>query len=255
MHNSFKPIAFISAILLVFISAGCKSSEPKPAIDPRPITVVDPAKAGAVSGVITFDGPQAKPVVLDMSQDPACPQGPQPADSARPGNAAPNIFVYIKEGLGNARFGLPETPPVLNQIGCRYVPHMMGVMAGQTLEIRNDDRAQHNVHPMPRANDEWNESQMPRGKPILKVFRQPEMMMPIQCNQHPWMKSYLNVMDHPYFAVTGEDGRYEIKNLPPGEYTLAAMNEKREEQTVRIKVDAQGSPKADFKFAAGAPPR
>lgn len=250
MHHFIRQIAFLSATLLVFIFTGCKSSEPKPVTDQRPITVVDPAKAGTVSGTITFDGPQAKPVMLDMSQDPACPQGPQPADSARTGNAAPNVFVYIKEGLGNSRFALSGTPPILNQIGCRYVPHMMGVMVGQTLEIRNDDRAQHNVHPMPRANSEWNESQMPRGKPIVRVFQQPEMMMPIQCNQHPWMKTYLNVMEHPYFAVTSEDGRYEIGNLPPGEYTLAAMTEKRAEQTVKIKVDAKGSARADFTFSA-----
>lgn len=251
MYNFIKQIALICATLFVFISAGCKSSEPKPATDQRPITVVDPAKAGIISGIITFDGPQAKAVMLDMSQDPACPQGPQSADSVRHGNGAPNVFVYIKEGLGNARFGVPGTPQVLNQIGCRYVPHMMGVMVGQTLDIRNDDRAQHNVHPMPRANSEWNESQMPRGKPILRVFQQPEMMMPIQCNQHPWMKTYLNVMDHPYFAVTSEDGRYEIRNLPPGEYTLAAVTEKRSERTVKIKVDAKRSARADFTFTAG----
>jgi hypothetical protein len=250
MYNFIQQIALISATLFVFISAGCKSSEPKPVTDQRPITVVDPAKAGTISGTITFDGPPVKPVMIDMSQDPACPQGLQPSDG-RTSGGLPNVFVYIKEGLGNARFALPGTPQVLNQIGCRYVPHMMGVMVGQTLEIRNDDRAQHNVHPMPRANSEWNESQMPRGKPILRVFQQPEMMMPIQCNQHPWMKTYLNVMDHPYFAVTSEDGRYVIRNLPPGEYTLAAMTEKRAEQTVKIKVGAKGSAKADFTFTAG----
>jgi len=254
MYNFIQQIALISATLFVFISAGCKSSEPKPVTDQRPIAVVDPAKAGTISGTITFDGPPVKPVMIDMSQDPACPQGLQPSDGRNSGGL-PNVFVYIKEGLGNARFALPGTPQVLNQIGCRYVPHMMGVMVGQTLEIRNDDRAQHNVHPMPRANSEWNESQMPRGKPIIRVFQQPEMMMPIQCNQHPWMKTYLNVMDHPYFAVTSEDGRYEIRNLPPGEYTLAAMTEKRTEQTVKIKVGAQGSAKADFTFAAGTSPR
>lgn len=255
MHNFIKQIAVISATLFVFISAGCKSPEPKPATDQRPVTVVDSTTAGTISGTVTFDRPQAKPVMLDMSQDPACPQGPQPADSARHGNAAPNVFVYIKEGLGNARFGVPETPQVLNQIGCRYVPHMMGVMVGQTLEIRNDDRAQHNVHPMPRANNEWNESQMPRGKPILRVFQKPEMMMPIQCNQHPWMKTWLNVMDHPYFAVTSEDGRYEIRNLPPGEYTVAAVTGSLNEQTVKIKAVPRGEAKADFIFTPGPSPR
>jgi hypothetical protein len=193
--------------------------------------------------------------MLDMSQDPACPPGPQPSDSTRPTSAMPNIFVYIKEGLGTARFAVPGEPAVLNQVGCRYVPHVMGIMVGQPLEVRNDDRAQHNVHPMPRANNEWNESQMPHGKPIVRVFQRPEMMMPIQCNQHPWMKMYLNVMEHPYFAVTGADGRYEIRNLPPGEYTLAAVTEKLSEQTVKIKVEPKGAAKADFIFTPGPPPR
>src|SRR5258708_23726510 len=127
----------------------------------------------------------------------------------------------------------------------------MGGRVGKSLEIRNDARAQHTGPLMPRANSEGNERQMTRGKPILRVFQKPEMMMPIQCNQHPWMKTWLNVMDHPYFAVTSEDGRYEIRNLPPGEYTVAAVTGSLKEQTVKIKAVPRGEANADFIFTPG----
>src|SRR5258708_14229026 len=136
MYNFIKQIAVISATRFVFIPAGCKSPEPKPATDQLPITVVDSTTAGTISGTVTFHRPQAKPVMLDMTQDPACPQGPQPADSARHGNAAPNVFVYIKEGLGNARSAVPDTPQALNQIGSSYQPHSVCVTLPQPPQIR-----------------------------------------------------------------------------------------------------------------------
>ena len=124
-------------------------------------------------------------------------------------------------------------------------------MVGQPLKILNSDNAEHNVHPMPKNNREWNESQMPRGAPIIKTFQHQEIMMPVECNQHPWMKMYLNVLPHPYFAVSGTDGTFEIKDLLPGEYTLAAMHEKFGEQTVKIIVAPKEKVKSDFTFAPG----
>ena len=124
----------------------------------------------------------------------------------------------------------------------------MSMIAGQQLKVLNSDFAQHNVHPMPASNAEWNESQMPSGQPIIRTFSRPEMMLPIQCNQHPWMRAYLNVMSHPYFAVSATDGTFTIKNLPPGEYTIAAVHEKFGDQTMKIKVASKETVKADFAF-------
>src|SRR5262249_55730467 len=162
-----------------------------------------------------------------------------------------NVFVYVKEGLPPARFPVPSEPVVLDQKGCRYIPHMLGMTAGQPLKILNTDTADHNVHNMPHKNPQWNESKMSGDPPVLKPFPNPEMMVPLQCNQHPWMRAYVNVMAHPYFAVSASDGKFTIRNLPPGNYTLAAVHEKFGEQTMKVRVDAKGAAQADFTFEQG----
>ena len=189
---------------------------------------------------------------IDMSQDPSCPSKPQPAEAfiATDGKLA-NVFVYVKEGLPSGRFPVSSDPVVLDQKGCRYIPHMLGVMTGQPLKVLNSDTADHNVHDMPSNNPPWNESQMTGDAPVVKTFSNPEMMIPVQCNQHPWMRAYINVMSHPYFAVSAGDGKFTIPNLPPGEYTVAAVHEKFGEQTMKLKVDAKTAARADFKFAQG----
>lgn len=221
-----------------------KSSSPQPA----PL-VVDKSTAGTITGTVSFTGAVAKLPSLDMSQDPACPPEPQAPDvvSVKSGKLA-NVFVYVKEGLPQASFSTSSQPVTLDQKGCRYVPHVLGMMTRQKLRVLNDDNAQHNIHPMPKENAEWNESQMPHGDPIEKTFDHPEVMMPVQCNQHPWMKAYVNVLSHPYFAVTTTDGTFEIKDLPPGEYTLAAVHEKFGERTMKVNVGKQETAHADFSF-------
>ena len=161
-----------------------------------------------------------------------------------------NVFVYVRDGLGHFTFPAPSEPAVLDQRGCRYVPHVLGLMAGQPLKILNSDLTEHNVHPMPKNNGDWNESQMARGAPLMKTFQHPEIMMPVQCNQHPWMKAYVNVLPHTYFAVTAPDGSFQIKDLPPGEYTLAAVHEKLGEQTVKVKVSSKEVIKTGFTFVS-----
>jgi hypothetical protein len=127
---------------------------------------------------------------------------------------------------------------------------MLGIIAGQALKITNTDTADHNIHYMPSKNPPFNESQMPTDKPVIKKFADPEMMIPVQCNQHPWMRAYINVMSHPYFAVSAPDGSFEIKNLPPGDYTIAAVHEKLGEQTMKVKVGAKETVKTSFLYSA-----
>ena len=180
----------------------------------------------------------------------ACPPERQPSEAVVTKNGKlANVFVYVKDGLPPGRFPVPSQPAVLDQKGCRYQPHVMGIMAGQTFKVLNSDVAQHNVHPMPTTNAQWNESQMPMGQPITKTFAHSEIMVPIQCNQHPWMRAYVGVMSNPYFAVSGADGAFTISNLPPGEYTVAAVHEKFGEQTTKVRVGARETAKADFLFA------
>jgi len=187
-----------------------------------------------------------------MSQDPAC-KGTNEAETlvADKGGLA-NVFVYVKDGLGNRTFDVPKDPVVLDQSGCRYHPHVLGVMAGQNVQIKNDDPTTHNIHPTPKDNREWNESQPPQAAPIEKSFAREEIMLPVKCNQHPWMKMYVSVVKSPFYAVTGPDGKYEIKGLPPGDYTIAFVHEKLGEQTQKVTVAPKEAKTVDQSFKAGA---
>lgn len=238
---------------------GCSKSE-KPAGEtaattPTPTTPagpqVDKSTVGAITGTVTLKGSPGKLKTIDMTQDPSCPTDPQTPDVIVVNNGKlANVFVYIKDGLGQFAFPAPTEPAVLDQKGCRYAPHVLGLTVGQPLKILNSDLTEHNVHPMPKNNSEWNEMQMARGAPLTKTFQHSEIMMPVQCNQHPWMKAYLSVLPHPYYAVTGQDGSFQIKDLPPGEYMVAVIHEKLGEQTAKVKVGPKETAKANFSFAA-----
>ena len=251
----------LCALLGLLLLAACSKketseSQPAPASEsaasaPAP-TPIDPATAATLSGTVKLDGAAPKPSKIDMSQDPAC-KGTNESETvaAANGNLA-NVFVYVKDGLGNRTFAVPSEAVVLNQQGCRYHPHVLGVMAGQNIEIKNGDPTTHNIHPTPKDNREWNESQAPQTPAIEKSFAREEIMLPVKCNQHPWMKMYINVVKSPFYAVTGPDGKYEIKGLPPGDYTIAFVQEKLGEQDQKVTVGPKESKTVDTTFKAGA---
>lgn len=217
---------------------------------------VNPAVTGTVAGVVTFAGAAPKAAAIDMSQDPACVMGPNAGKELLSeavvvkGGKLANVFVYVKEGLPAGNYGVPTEPVVIDQQGCRYVPHVAGAVAGQKVKFLNSDPTMHNVHPDAQANSPWNITQTPKGDPIEKTFTKPELMMRVSCNQHPWMRMYLNVVPHPFFAVSAADGKFEIKGLPPGEYTIAAVHERLGEKTARIQVAEKQTAKAEFGFTA-----
>jgi hypothetical protein len=126
---------------------------------------------------------------------------------------------------------------------------VLGLMTGQQLEIINSDPTTHNVHPMPNVNRAFNAAQSPDAAPVTHTFPQPEIMVPVKCNVHPWMRAYLNIVPHPFFAVTGSDGRFEIKGLPPGTYTIAAVQEDLGEQDAIITVAPKETKTVDFSFS------
>src|SRR6516225_6281717 len=180
-----KQIAVCSfAFLGISVLAGCEKKE-APAEQPAapsaaatPATPIDPATAATVGGTVKLDGPAPKAATIDMSQDLAC-KGTNVAENivASGGNLS-NVFVYVKEGLGNRTFDVPRDPVVLDQSGCKYHPHVLGVMAGQTVKIVNSDPTTHNIHPTPKDNREWNESQPPQSAPLEKTFAREEIMLP-----------------------------------------------------------------------------
>jgi plastocyanin len=125
---------------------------------------------------------------------------------------------------------------------------MVAVMAGQPVRFEDDDQTLHNIHPMPKQNSEWNQSQMPNSGPLDKTFSTPELMIPIKCNQHPWMHMYLSVIGNPFFAVTGKDGKFTLQGLPPGTYTIAAVQEKYGEKTQTVTVGAKEDKSVSFSY-------
>jgi plastocyanin len=206
-----------------------------------PTAVVDPATAGSVTGTVTLDGPPPASKPIDMSASPACVQAnPTPVTPAvvvigEKGGLA-NVVVYVKDGLASYRYDTPAETAVLQQKNCMYDPHVVALMTGQPFEVQNNDPTMHNVHPMPKHNRQWSTSQ-PAGSAALKeTFTRPEFAMSVLCNVHPWMRSTVFVFDHPYFAVTSETGTFELKNLPPGTYTIEAWHESyaAEDQTVTV---------------------
>jgi plastocyanin len=247
----FSLLCFLGLWMLV----GCskkESSEEQPAPSTEmaqpAATPIDPATVASVSGTVKFDGAAPKMSKIDMSQDAACKGTNESETIVVDGGKLANVFVYVKDGLGSRTFDTPTTAATIDQQGCKYHPHVLGVMIGQNVEIKNDDMTTHNIHPTPANNREWNMSQPPSAAPIQQTFAREEIMLPVKCNQHPWMKMYINVVKNPFYAVTDKDGKYEIKGLPPGDYTLAFVQEKLGEQDQKVTLAAKDSKTVDASF-------
>jgi plastocyanin len=207
---------------------------------------------GSVSGKTLFEGTPPAPKKIDMGAEPPCAaKNPNAASEevvVADGKLA-NVFVYLKGGP-ITRHSFPASgDPTLDQSGCRYIPHVLGVQVNQNIKILNTDTVNHNVHPTPAKNPEWNESQA-AGTSLTKKFGREETLVPVKCNIHPWMKAYIGVLGHPFFAVSSADGSYKIENVPVGDYTLVAWHEKYGEKTEKISVTAKGAITKDFTYGA-----
>jgi plastocyanin len=252
--KTWMTVCGIPALLAFALLAGCgkkESTEEQPAAAPAAAataTPIDPATAASISGTVNFVGEAPKAAKIDMSQDPACKGTNMAENVTASGGKLSNVFVYVKEGLGGRTFDAPKEAITLDQSGCKYHPHVMGVMTGQTIKISNSDPTTHNIHPTPKDNREWNESQPPKAPALEKTFAREEIMLPVKCNQHPWMRMFVNVVKTPFYAVTGPDGKFEIKGLPPGDYTLAFVHEKMGEQTMKVTLAAKDSKTVDATF-------
>jgi hypothetical protein len=233
----------VGAIALVADDAGV--GQDKPAYQPN-------GTEGDVSGAILFDGNPPPVKHIEMGQDPAC-QVANPEASTEDvvinGGKLANVFVYVEgQVLNQYSFDAPETPVTLHHTACQFNPRVIGLVVNQSLTITNDDQTTHNIHPKPTRNQEWNLS-MPEGsEPVVKMFSRPEIMIPVKCNQHPWEKAYIGVLSHPFFFVTGVDGSFSIKGLPPGTYRLVAWHEKLGTRSATITIKPSDSVTQDFTF-------
>lgn len=214
------------------------------------------ALAGVVKGKAGFKGVPPKSGQIKMNADPKClaqhPGGFINEDVVVDKNGGlANVFVYVKDGLGGKTFPTPtESKVVFDQKGCWYHPHVLGIQANQTLEILNSDPTMHNVNAMAKKSPPFNASMPANVKPMQKKFTKPEIMVKIKCNVHPWMAAYAGVVDHPYYAVSGKDGSFEIKDLPGGKYVVEAWHEKFGTSTQEVTVVDDKPINLTFSFEA-----
>jgi plastocyanin len=254
-------LLFLTAALVV---VGCKTDSAtkqaensgKSAGSTAPLATsvapVNPATAGAIEGTIHFKGVPPKRLKIDMSMDPACAMSGDTNMTKQyvidDGKVA-NVYVYIKSGISPTSVS-PSYTVTLDQKGCQYEPHVIAIQQGGSVVFKNSDPTMHNVHIVEPDGSSVDVTEGPLGAPQTKQFTTPQVMTPVRCNNHPWMNAFLNVAPNPYFAVTGPDGKFTIQGLPPGTYTLAAVQEKMGEQDIQVTVKPKSTEKADFTFSA-----
>ena len=215
---------------------------------------VDATTAGEVKGIVSLQGTAPANEAIRMNADPVCVKaasGPQTAQTiivGTDGTSLANVFVYVKDGLGNYVYDTPTTPAVLDQRGCRYTPHVFGVRVNQPVEIVNSDPTLHNIHALPKANQEFNNGQPIQGMKMTHTFTAKEVMVPFKCDVHGWMNAYVGVLDHPYFAVTGNDGTFSLASLPAGTYTIEAWHEKLGASTQSVTIGPKETKEVTFSF-------
>jgi hypothetical protein len=253
IHTLFACVIALAAL------AACGGDSSKPAEPASPAAApdakkVDSATASSIKGKVLLEGTPPENPVLKMASDPACGTAEVRAEKYVVENGAlQNVFVHIKDGLGNKYiFDTPTEPVKLDQKGCRYVPHVLGVRVSQPLEVINSDQTLHNVHGMPKTNREFNHGQPIAGMKNTVTFSSPEVMVPFKCDVHAWMLAYVGVVPHPYFAVTGKEGTFELQTIPPGTYTIEAWHEKLGRQTQSVTLGEKDSRDVTFTFKAGA---
>lgn len=210
------------------------------------------ALAGTITGTIVYDDkvPNLRPIT--MNADPACDE--MHDEPVQPdllvlgeGNTLANVFVKVTDPP-ESDSPVPSDPVVIDQQGCMYAPHVVGVRVGQPLQFRNSDGILHNVHGLPEKNREFNLGMPASLKEKETTFNKPEELFPVKCDVHPWMKAYVAVMTHPFFDVTGEDGAFALDGLPDGTYTVEAWHEKLGTRSQEVSVSGGEADPVEFTF-------
>jgi hypothetical protein len=245
--------ALALALAATVAACGGKQESSSTSAEPPPgATKVDAATAGEVSGTVALDGTAPANDPIKMNADPVCvkenttPQFQETYEVAD-GKLA-NVFVYIKDGLGNYVYDAPTEPATIDQMNCRYHPHVFGMRVNQPLTIINSDPTLHNIHAIPKANKEFNNGQPIQGMKMTHTWETKEVMVPFKCDVHGWMNAYVGVLDHPYFAVTGMEGKFDLKTVPPGTYTIEAWHEKLGAQEQKVTIAAKDTKELAFTF-------
>jgi len=213
------------------------------------------AFSGTVTGHARFLGAPPERPTMFMTADPTCdklsPKGrPSEIVVVDPSGGLANVLVYVKSGLDDdTTWPMPTAPARIDQTGCAYVPHVIGLRAGQELEVHSADPTLHNVNARTAHNTPFNEAMLGAGTVLRKSFVQPEVAVKLKCDIHPWMSAYVGVFAHPFFSVTSADGTFSLPALPGGDYLLEAWHESLGVQSAKVEVDDEGVATVDFSFA------
>jgi plastocyanin len=249
--TNLRRLAWLVALLsLNIFSANCqKQKVVEKGVERGPL-YQSTGNEGGIVGTVVFQGAPPAPAKISMKSDPVCAKGGEvTSEEVLIANGKlQNVFVYVKSGLPQVSFPVPTQEVVIDQNGCRFAPHILGIQTGQTIKVINSDGTSHSIHPTPKTNKEWNETQYMSASPIIKKFSLEEVMIPVKCNLHSWMRGYIGVLSHPYFAVTGADGTFALKGLPPGEYELEAWHEKFGAKTLKVQVREKSEARGEFHF-------
>ncbi len=218
------------------------------------LIAADADAGGKITGKATFEGTPPARRKMAMDADPVCvklnPEGRLgEVMMINEAKEVQNVFVYIKDGLGDQEFETLSEPVQFGQVNCMFTPRVTGVMVRQTLEIGNSDPTLHNIHSMPRRSRPFNFAMPIPDQVIKKRFTSKEIMVRVKCDVHPWMAAYVGVLDHPFFAVSGADGKFAIENVPPGTYTVEAWHERLGTKEASLTVTEGGAATVDFSFA------
>jgi hypothetical protein len=258
-----KKIWIGAGLVCALALAGCGGSEktetPKQAAESAAPSaggagaMPDEANGGTITGKVSFTGDTPVMRALDMSATPFCMRAHPTAQKSEEvivnGNGTLKyVFVWVKSGLPDKNWNVPSQAVLLDQKGCMYSPHVIAVMGGQNIDVKTSDQTNHNIHPLPQVNQEWNESQPPGSEDKMKSFPRQEVWIPVKCNIHPWMRAYIAVVSHPFYAVTSDDGTFTIKGLPPGTYTIETVHERYGRQEQQVTVGAKESKTLDFAY-------
>ncbi len=232
-------------LLLLSLSVASQQNQQKPLFYPT-------GNEATLVGTITVKGKIPPPVLFDMTADPVCVKlnrRPEIENLQVDQGRLRNAFIYVKgDSIEAFRFEIPDSEVTLQQRACYFEPHVLGLRAGQPLRIFNADPTSHNMHPTPKLNTEWNQTNAPGSPPTLKTFDKAEVLIPFKDNQHPWEKAYVAVMDHPYFTVSDGLGKFEIRGLPAGTYKLVVWHEMFDEQELEVTLVPGEIRNADFTF-------
>ena len=243
-----------AAAVAVLLLAGCGGGEPAPPTGAAGAARVDAAKAANLTGRVLVEGPVPEDLPIRPGSDPYCmretPRGARFDTVVVRDGGLDNVFVYVKDTFGGYHFDVPSEPVRMDQRGCLYRPHVVGLRAGQPIEFTNSDETLHNVRATGDNNRTFNVSQITRGHQNTTTFTTRDVMMRVKCDVHPWMSAWVGVVEHPYFAVTADGGRFELKNLPAGSYTVEAWHEKLGTQTQTVTLAEHESKSIGFTFRA-----